>query len=101
MDHSDHRIDHFLSLCAASPPGKIVYISTSGVYGDCGGRWVDESQPLAPISDRAKRRVYAEKALTTFCQQHATDYVILRVGGIYGPERLPIHRLSDITGCMP
>ena len=100
-DHSDHRIDRFLSLCSATPPSKIVYISTSGVYGDCNGQWVDESQPLAPISDRAIRRVYAEKALVTFCHQHATDYVILRVGGIYGPERLPIHRLSSITVVCP
>ncbi len=101
IDECDHRIDNFLALCKASPPKKIVYISTSGVYGDCAGQWVDETQPLAPISDRAKRRVYAEKALMDFCHSYPTSYVILRVGGIYGPGRLPINRLNNITVVCP
>lgn len=101
IDKCDHRLDHFLSLCEKNPPSKIVYISTSGVYGDCAGAWVDENQPLAPISDRATRRVYAEKALINYCQQYHSDYVILRVGGIYGPGRLPIQRLSSLTVVCP
>lgn len=100
-DKCDHRLDYFLSLCKESPPSKIVYISTSGVYGDCAGAWVDENQPLAPISDRATRRVYAEKALTSYCQQYHSNYVILRVGGIYGPGRLPVQRLSNLTVVCP
>ena len=100
-DECDHRIDNFLALCKASPPKKIVYISTSGVYGDCAGQWVDETQPVAPISDRAKRRVYAENVLMDFCHSYPTSYVILRVGGIYGPGRLPINRLDNITVVCP
>lgn len=100
-DKCDHRMDSFLSVCKTQPPAKIVYISTSGVYGDCNGAWVDETQALAPISDRATRRVYAERALVNFCQQHETTFVILRVGGIYGPGRLPIQRLSTITVVCP
>lgn len=100
-DLYDHRIDQFLELCRLSPPNKIVYISTSGVYGNCNGNWVDESQPLKPISDRATRRVYAETALKNFCQSAPTKYVILRVGGIYGRERLPIQRLNNITVICP
>ena len=100
-DNCDHRMDYFLTQCQHNPPNKIVYISTSGVYGDCAGEWVDENQPLKPISDRATRRVYAEKALTNFCQQYSTKYIVLRVGGIYGPGRLPIQRLSDITVVCP
>lgn len=100
-DLCDHRIDQFLKLCASQSPKKIVYISTSGVYGDCGGHWVDESQATKPISDRAKRRVYAEEALRHFCQHHSSKYVILRVGGIYGRERLPIKRLNNITVVCP
>ncbi len=100
-DLCDHRMDYFLSLCALNPPKKIVYISTSGVYGDCQGEWVDETRPMAPISQRATRRVYAENALTRFCNRQPTDYLILRVGGIYGPERLPVQRLRDITVICP
>lgn len=100
-DLCDHRIDHFLTHCSTAAPNKIVYISTSGVYGDCAGAWVDESQPLKPLSDRAKRRVYAETALKQFSAEHSTKYVILRVGGIYGAERLPIKRLQTITVICP
>jgi len=101
IDDKDHRIDNFLELCAANPPSKIVYISTSGVYGDCQGDWATEETPVAPISIRAKRRVYAEKALRNYCRQHGSNYIILRVGGIYGPKRLPIERLKDITVICP
>ena len=101
IDNCDYRIDRFLALCKANLPNKIVYISTSGVYGDCGGDWVDETHPLAPKSERAKRRVYAEQAIKSFCRSHSTTYVILRVGGIYGPGRLPLHRLKNITVVCP
>ncbi len=100
-DDDDHRIDNFLALCRVNPPSKIVYISTSGVYGDCQGAWVTEDHPLAPVSTRAKRRVYAEKALVKYCIQHDCDYIILRVGGIYGPNRIPLDRLKDITVICP
>jgi nucleoside-diphosphate-sugar epimerase len=69
---------------------RIVYISTSGVYGDCAGRWIDEDEPLKPVSERARRRLDAEHALATW----GGDYVILRVPGIYGPGRLPRERLQ-------
>ena len=101
IDNDDHRIDNFLDRCKTNPPGKIVYISTSGVYGDCQGNWVTEESPLAPISTRAKRRVYAEKSLIKYCYRHDCDYIILRVGGIYGPGRLPIDRLKNITVICP
>ncbi|MGH8455880.1 MAG: NAD(P)H-binding protein, partial [Stenotrophobium sp.] len=56
---TDPRLRRFL---AALPPQhtRIVYISTSGVYGDCGGRWIDEDEPLKPLSARARRRLDAE-----------------------------------------
>ena len=100
-DEQDHRIDNFLALCKTHHPSKIVYISTSGVYGDCQDSWVTEDQPLAPVSTRAKRRVYAEKALIEYCTHSSCDYIILRVGGIYGPNRLPIERLKDLTVICP
>jgi nucleoside-diphosphate-sugar epimerase len=67
---------------------RVIYVSTSGVYGDCGGRWIDETEPLDPQTDRARRRVDAEIAL-------AGRAVILRVPGIYGPGRLPVERLRQ------
>jgi len=72
-------------------PAHVVYISTSGVYGDCGGEWVDETCPLNPESDRAVRRVDAEARITAFAE-HA---IILRAPGIYGPDRLPIARVLE------
>lgn len=96
VDEQDHRIKKFLSVCKHQPPRRIVYISTSGVYGDCGGQWVNENQPTCPITPRAKRRLDAEQSLLAFCRETECEYIILRVGGIYGKERLPIHRLKDI-----
>ncbi|MGB1109344.1 MAG: NAD-binding protein, partial [Gammaproteobacteria bacterium] len=52
----DTRISHFLAhITGARPPRRVVSISTTGVYGDCGGDWVDESRPVNPQVDRAKR----------------------------------------------
>ncbi len=74
--------------------GRIVYISTSGVYGDCDGRWIDEDEPLQPQSERALRRVDAEQALQQWSAAGGGETVILRVPGIYGPGRLPRERLQ-------
>lgn len=84
----DPRLRRFLSTLP--PATRVVYISTSGVYGDCSGRWIDEDAPLQPISARAVRRLDAERALAEW----GGDDVILRVPGIYGPGRLPIERLQ-------
>ncbi len=73
---------------------RIVYISTSGVYGDCEGRWIDEDEPFKPQSERAHRRVDAEHALLQWSAAGGGEVVILRVPGIYGPGRLPRERLQ-------
>lgn len=74
---------------------RIVYISTSGVYGDCDGSWIDEDAPLTPRSDRGKRRLDAERALLAWQAEDAAGraVIILRVPGIYGPGRMPVERL--------
>lgn len=74
---------------------RIVYISTSAVYGDCGGRWIDEDAPLTPSSERGKRRLDAERALQAWQAGDAAARaaILLRVPGIYGPGRMPIERL--------
>lgn len=86
----DARLQRFLGALHTSPR-RIVYISTSGVYGDCDGRWIDEDEPLKPVSARGKRRVDAERQLAA----SGIGHVILRVPGIYGPGRLPLERLRN------
>lgn len=90
----DTRMAHFLAaLDPARPPRRIVYISTTGVYGDCAGAWVDESWPIQPGADRSRRRLDAERRLLAWRERTGTEIIILRVAGIYGPDRLPLERL--------
>ena len=90
---SGERDTRTANLLAALPstPQRIVYISTSGVYGDCGGERIDETRPLNPQTARARRRVDAEDQLRQF------KPVILRAPGIYAAERLPLERLRAGT----
>ena len=93
---TDPRMGHFLAtIDPAHLPSRIVYISTSGVYGDRGGEVVNEDTPPNPQVDRARRRYDAEQQLRRFGQEYEVAVVILRVGGIYGPGRLPRKRLED------
>jgi nucleoside-diphosphate-sugar epimerase len=78
-------------------PARIVYVSTSGVYGDCGGALVDELRPIAPQTARARRRADAERCLALWCSSHALPLVVLRVPGIYAADRLPLARLRAGT----
>src|SRR5262245_29523339 len=71
-------------------PARIVYVSTSGVYGDCAGARIDESRPPAPQSERARRRLDAETRLAEWAGKRGSALVVLRVPGIYAPERLPL-----------
>ncbi len=90
----DPRMGAFLTaLDDAAPPTKVVYLSTSGVYGDRAGGWVDEDTPPNPQTPRAKRRLDAENRLRAWGRAHSVPMVVLRVGGIYGPGRLPLERL--------
>ena len=86
---TDQRLRRFV---AALPhePARFVYISTTGVYGDCLGALVSEEAPVKPNSRRSKPRVDAE----TFLAGWTERLVILRVPGIYGPGRLGIERLK-------
>lgn len=96
---TDPRTAHLLGALARCRrlPERFVYISTSGVYGDCGGHLVGEERPVNPMSDRARRRVDAERSLSAFGASHGTRIVILRVPGIYAHDRLPLERLRKRT----
>ena len=95
---TDPRLESFLR---ALPPAKgsrrIVYIGTSGVYGHCHGEWVDESRPINPQVDRAHRRADAERQLAEWRHAGHGEVVVLRVAGIYGPDKLPLQRLRQGT----
>lgn len=67
-------------------PEALVYASTTGVYGDCGGAWVDESRPAAARTGRAMRRVNAERTLRWVGRQ-GLKASILRIPGIYAADR--------------
>jgi nucleoside-diphosphate-sugar epimerase len=83
-----------------SLPQRMAYISTSGVYGDCGGAVVDETRRAKPSSDRARRRLDAERQLRAWGAQTGVHVSILRVPGIYAAERLPLARLKAGTPAL-
>ncbi|MDH3997247.1 MAG: SDR family oxidoreductase [Desulfuromonadales bacterium] len=92
----DGRIRNFCAAVdKANAPKRVVYISTSGVYGDCGGAMVTEATPINPQTSRAQRRADAEQTLTVWGEQYSVPIVILRVTGIYGPGRLPLARVQQ------
>jgi nucleoside-diphosphate-sugar epimerase len=90
----DTRMARFLAaIDTASAPRRIVYISTSAVYGDCKGAWITEDQPLNPTTGRGRRRLDAERQLMAWAAARGAQWIILRVPGIYGPGKLPLARL--------
>lgn len=78
-------------------PARVAYVSTSGVYGDCGGERIDETRPLNPQTPRAQRRADAERQLRAWCGLRSIALVVLRAPGIYARERLPLERLRART----
>jgi nucleoside-diphosphate-sugar epimerase len=79
---------------------QMVYVSTTGVYGDCGGALVDETRQVDPKSMRAGRRVDAERLLRNWARRSGSHLAILRVPGIYAADRLPIERLKKGTPAL-
>ncbi|MEY3571628.1 MAG: hypothetical protein RIQ85_1748 [Pseudomonadota bacterium] len=80
--------------------GRLVYVSTTGVYGDCKGAYFDETRPVAPVNARAERRVDAERVLRRWARHHEGKLSILRVPGIYAADRLPLERLRQGTPAL-
>ncbi len=89
---SDPVLESFLNQ-VENRPRRLVLISTTGVYGDSGGAWIDENSPPNPVAARAKRRLAAEQALIGWAERQNREYMILRVPGIYATDRLPLARL--------
>lgn len=81
-------------------PAQFTYVSTSGVYGDCAGAWVDETRPPRPNTPRAHRRLQAEAQLRFWGRSTGVPVQVLRVPGIYALDRedgTPITRLQKGT----
>ncbi len=95
----DPRTRHLLAALArrGSLPRRLVYISTSGVYGNCNGERVFEHRPAAAKNARAKRRVDAERQLRRFAARNGIKLTILRAPGIYAADRLPLERIRRQT----
>ena len=88
----DERLERLLDHLVGKPM-RFVYLSTTGVYGNRNGERVDEEAIPAPQSERAFRRLAAESALRGWADKCKVSWCILRVPGIYGPDRLPLERL--------
>jgi nucleoside-diphosphate-sugar epimerase len=99
---NDPRLKRLLATLSSARiiPCRLVYIGTTGVYGDCGGAKIDETRPRRALNARAQRRVAAENLLrrwlSSFPLSHRTAS-ILRAPGIYASDRLPVTRLSAGT----
>jgi nucleoside-diphosphate-sugar epimerase len=98
----DTRTAHLIAALAkgSSLPQQLVYISTSGVYGDCNGELVVETRPVRPQTDRARRRADAERRLREWGARSGVRISILRVPGIYAADRLPLARLEKGTPAL-
>ncbi len=92
---TDPLIRQFLAAIATDAlPEKLVLLSTTAVYGDCQGEWISETHSVNPQTARGRRRLDAEQAVRDWSTKTGVPMVILRVGGIYGPGRLPIARIE-------
>jgi nucleoside-diphosphate-sugar epimerase len=92
----DMRTRNLLAALGAgkSLPRRLIYVSTTGVYGDCGGAEIDETRRLNVESPRAGRRVDAEQVLRAWGRRTGVTVSILRAPGIYAADRLPLERLE-------
>jgi nucleoside-diphosphate-sugar epimerase len=77
------------------PPDRLVYTSSTGVYGDHDGDWVDEDTALSPADDRTAALVDAEGVALDAAPELGIDPTVVRFGGIYGPDRFRLERYLD------
>ena len=102
IGHRDSRTRNLTRILAQGPASlsRLIYVSTTGVYGDHKGGRVSEITPVNPQSERAKRRVDAERVLRLWGPAHGVAVTILRVPGIYASNRLPVERLQARTPAL-
>jgi nucleoside-diphosphate-sugar epimerase len=98
----DTRTAHLLAALTKGKilPHRLIYISTSGVYGNCGGEIVPETRPMRPHTARARRRLDAERKIRDWGRRSRACVSILRVPGIYAGDRLPLERVKSGTPAL-
>ena len=79
----------------ASPPDRFVYTSSTGVYGDHDGEWVDEETPLEPTTDKTEVLVEAERIARERAAEYGIDGTVARFSGLYGPDRYRLNRYIE------
>ena len=99
---SDTRTAHLLqALARGQRLGRLVYASTTGVYGDAEGAMFDETRTVAPATDRGRRRVDAEQALRRFGRDQGVAVTLLRIPGIYAGDRPGGHPRERLLRATP
>ena len=96
-DAPDTVIATFADALRAAPARWVGYLSTTGVYGDHGGGWVDEDTPVRPCGIRGQARVAAEAAWDRLAGESGWRLTSFRLAGIYGPGRGPFEKLRNGT----
>ena len=87
-----------LSAVDGTPVERIIYTSSTSVYGQNDGRWVDETSPTEPTTDRGRLLLEAERTLLERAEQVGVVATVLRLAGIYGPGREPASWLARCAG---
>ncbi|MBY6049458.1 SDR family oxidoreductase [Vannielia litorea] len=96
-EEGDPFLPEIGSILAETRPDWIGYLSTTGVYGDHSGEWVDEETPLTPSTRRGEMRLQAESAWQSLAATHGLPLHIFRLAGIYGPGRGPFTKVRAGT----
>ncbi|MFD1513495.1 SDR family oxidoreductase [Halomarina rubra] len=86
-------VEHFAER--PSPPERLVYTSSTSVYGDHGGEWVDEETPLDPQTEKTEVLVEAERVAREDAPDHDIDGTVVRFAGLYGPDRYRLERYVE------
>lgn len=86
-------IDAFASR--ASPPDRLLYTSSTGVYGDHGGDWVDETTPIEPTTEKTRVLAEAETVASEYAAERGIDGSVVRFAGLYGPGRYRLERYLE------
>ena len=79
----------------ATPPDRLVYTSSTGVYGDHDGGWVDETTPIEPTTAKTRVLATAETVALTETEAYGIDGTVARFAGLYGPDRYRLGRYLD------
>lgn len=99
---TDERTRRLLqALSRRRRPHSLVYVSTSGVYGDCGGAWVGEARTPVPQTPRAVRRLHAERLVRSWSAAGGLCASVLRVPGIYAHDRADAGPRARLAGRLP